>query len=79
MNPNALGDGLNLNISETDNAQDLDLVRDVARQFRVKSKRASEITDEVVRAVRGWRTEARRAKISRGEQDRMADAFRLVT
>ncbi len=79
MNPNALGDGLNLNISETDNAQDLDLVRDVAKQFRVKSKRASEITDEVVRAVRGWRTEARRAKISRGEQDRMADAFRLVT
>jgi serine/threonine-protein kinase HipA len=77
INPVAAGGGLTLNISETDNAQDLDLVREVAPFFRVKAKRATEIIDEVVTAVRGWRIEAKRVRISRSEQDSMADAFRL--
>ena len=40
MNPVATGAGLTLDISETDNAQDLALVREVAASFRVKAARA---------------------------------------
>jgi serine/threonine-protein kinase HipA len=78
INPVATGGGLTLNISETDNAQDLDLVRDVAKHFRIKPPRAGEIIDEVLSAVANWRIEAKKAKLSRGEQDRMAPAFALA-
>jgi serine/threonine-protein kinase HipA len=78
MNPVADGEGLSLNISETDNAQDLDLVRDVAKHFRVKSRRANEIIGEVSKAVATWRSEAKKAKLSRDEQERMAPAFRVA-
>jgi serine/threonine-protein kinase HipA len=78
MNPIATGDGLSLNISETDNAQDLSLVRDVADHFRVKPARANEIIEHVVASVRTWRTEAENAGISRADQERMAPAFELA-
>lgn len=78
MNPVATGSGLVLNISETDNAQDLELIRSVARSFRVKPKRVTEIIDEVTGAVRTWREEAKRRKLSRVEQDQMKPAFRLA-
>jgi serine/threonine-protein kinase HipA len=78
MNPVAHGNGLTLNVSETDNAQDLALVLDVAKHFRVKTKRTKEILDEVSTAVRDWRNEAKRAGISRAGQDRMATAFRIA-
>jgi serine/threonine-protein kinase HipA len=78
VNPNATGDGLILNISETDNAQDLGLVRDVAKSFRVKPKRAEAIIAEVVEVVRDWRSEAKQARLSRVQQDRMAPAFHVV-
>ena len=77
MNPVATGDGLTLNISETDNAQDLELVREVAKFFRVGARRAETIIGEVRESVRSWREEAGAAGISRGDQERMARAFRL--
>jgi serine/threonine-protein kinase HipA len=78
MNPVAEGAGLTLNISETDNAQDLSLVRDVARSFRVAARRADEIIAEVVSVVGEWHVEATHANLSRAEQERMAPAFRLA-
>lgn len=78
MNPVAHGDGLTLNISETDNAQDLELVLDVSKHFRVKPVAAKAIVDEVTKAVRGWPAEAKKAGITRAEQDRMATAFRIA-
>ena len=78
VNPVADGEGLTLNISETDNAQSLELVRDVAKYFRIAPRRADAIVAEVVAAVRTWRTCARAAKLSHAEQDRMARAFRLA-
>jgi serine/threonine-protein kinase HipA len=47
MNPDPHGAGLKLNISETDNAHDIDLALSVASVFRVKKKRAQEIVSEV--------------------------------
>jgi hypothetical protein len=69
---------LTLNISETDNTQDLSLVRDVARTFRVTARKADAIITEVVTVVRTWRTEAEKARLSRTEQERMAPAFRVA-
>ncbi|MDX2023830.1 MAG: HipA domain-containing protein [Deltaproteobacteria bacterium] len=78
MNPVALGDGLTLNVSETDNSQDLDLARDVAKHFRVKAERSAQIIAQVQQAVGTWRSEAKGVHIPRSEQDRMARAFRLA-
>ena len=79
MNPVHDVAGLTLNISETDNTQDLALVRDVARAFRVAARKADEIIAEVVSVVRKWGAEAEQAQLSRTEQERMAPAFRLAT
>lgn len=78
MNPAAHGDGLTLNISTTDNAQDLDLVREVAPQFRVAKARVGSILAEVTEAVRTWEAEAKKAGLSREAREAMADAFRLI-
>jgi serine/threonine-protein kinase HipA len=78
MNPVPHGDGLTLNISETDGAQDLELVREVAPQFRIKTPRARTIIDEVITAVQTWRDEAASRRIPRAERDRMEHAFRLA-
>jgi serine/threonine-protein kinase HipA len=75
VNPVATAGGLTLNVSETDNAQDLSLARDVAKYFRLDARRANAIIDEVTGAVRTWRQEATTAGISRAEQERMAPAF----
>ena len=78
MNPVATADGLSLNLSEDDNAQDLALARDVAKHFRVKAARADEIIRAVTLAVRDWRLVATAAGIPRAEQAQMADAFRVA-
>jgi serine/threonine-protein kinase HipA len=79
VNPSSDVTGLTLNISESDNTQDLSLVRDVARAFRVSARKADEIITEVIQVVRGWRLVAEQAHLSRAEQERMAPAFRLTT
>lgn len=77
MNPTASGEGLKLNISEYDNAQELSLAKNVAEYFRINSERADEIINEVVKATKNWRSEATILGISSGEQEQMARAFRI--
>lgn len=78
INPVASGNGLKLNISETDNSQDLALAKEVAPYFRIKTDKASTIIHEVARAVKHWRKEATALAISTKDQDRMARAFRIA-
>lgn len=78
MNPSADANGLKLNVSDSDNAQDLALAREVSSLFRVKPRRASAVIDEVVTAVRAWRAEAEAVGLSRAAQKQMARAFRLA-
>ncbi len=75
MNPNPHGAGLKLNISESDNAQELELALQVAPYFRVDEPRADDILGEVVGAVTGWRDVAHAHSIPKDEQERMARAF----
>ena len=78
MNPDPLGDGLKLNISETDNAQHLALAKDVAPYFRMNVKNANQTIKQVISAVRQWQSIAKQLKIPRQEQMQMAAAFRVV-
>ncbi|MBK8416337.1 MAG: HipA domain-containing protein [Bacteroidetes bacterium] len=78
LNPNEFGDGLSLNISEKDNALDLDLALSVAELFRVKKSKAAEIINMVKCVVKEWRNVATDNGISRTEQALMSKAFSIV-
>jgi serine/threonine-protein kinase HipA len=78
MNPTPEGHGLKLNISDTDNSQNLALTKQVAPFFRLNEENADRIIDEVTNAVKQWQTVATQLKISSTEQDHMRRAFRLV-
>ncbi|MEO7743162.1 MAG: HipA domain-containing protein [Usitatibacter sp.] len=78
MNPVPVSDGLQLNVSETDNALDLDLAREVAPYFRVAAKAAREIIESYRAIVSQWRTIARKLRVPAREQERMAESFRLA-
>ena len=78
MNPDPQGDGLKLNISESDNTQSLELILEVAPFYRVERHDATGIVREVVASVRDWRKVADTLGISADAQARMSRAFRLA-
>lgn len=78
INPVASGNGLKLNISESDNSQDLNLALSVTEYFRLTSKNANAIIQEVISAVTQWRNEATSLGIPKGEQDHISRAFRVA-
>jgi len=78
MNPNPEGAGLALNVSETDNALELNLALSVASTFCVNSKQAKQGIADVARAVQQWRSVAATCGLSRAAQDRMSRAFRAA-
>jgi serine/threonine-protein kinase HipA len=78
MNPVPVSGGLQLNVSEADNALDLDLAREVAPYFRVGAKAAEEIVERFRDVVSQWRIIAKKLRIPAREQERMAESFRLA-
>lgn len=78
MNPDPYADGLKLNISDVENAQDLDLALSVAPFFRVDGKRARVLVEEVVAVVKGWREVAVALKLLAEEIEAMESAFRVA-
>ena len=77
MNPVAHADGLKLNITDADNALDLELAREVAGYFRVSRVDAEEIIENFQEVVGQWAKVARATGLSKREQDNMASAFHL--
>jgi serine/threonine-protein kinase HipA len=75
MNPSETGNGLNLNISTTDNSQSLDLALEVKDHFRLSSTQANKIIKEVTKAVSDWKKLAEKS-FSKREISRMENAFR---
>jgi serine/threonine-protein kinase HipA len=75
INPVETGRGLKLNISEDDNALDLNLALEVCIYFRLKEDRAIEIIEEVKAAVKDWQSVATKYGISRAEQELKSMAF----
>lgn len=78
MNPVSDSYGLKLNISQVDNALDLDLVRSVAPYFRIDAKAANEIVDRFRAIVKQWSKLATKLRVPVRAQQRMASAFRLA-
>ena len=79
MNPVSDARGLKLNISEADNAMDLELVRSVAPYFRVSKADSNGIIQQFKAIVAQWPRIATRLRLSAREQERMAPAFRLAS
>jgi serine/threonine-protein kinase HipA len=76
INPTPNGTGLKLNISENDNALDLDLVKEVAHYFRLKEKEVNVIIHTIQQNVAQWEQIARDLGISRNEMEWMKNAFK---
>lgn len=75
INPIPRSTGLHLNISESDNALDLGLAREVAEQFRVNDAKADTIIERVTEAVSHWPVLAQRLGIPRAEIVQMEGVF----
>ena len=78
INPNPYGGGLTLNISETDNSQNLGLVSAVSEDFGVSAFLRKSVLNDIKSAIQTWREEANLLKIPREEQERMSSAFSLI-
>lgn len=78
INPNENGTGLKLNISENDNALDINLALEVCEYFRLDKKKASGIIKIIKNSVSNWRAVANSLSISKTEQELMAKAFRII-
>jgi serine/threonine-protein kinase HipA len=75
VNPNPIGTGLNLNITENNNALDISLAKDVAEQFRITSKKANDIIKLIKKEISKWNTLAKKYKIPKEEQEIMSNSF----
>jgi len=78
INPVETGTGLKLNISDSDNALNLDLAMEVHTFFRLTEAKALEIIEENKNAVRNWRKIASQFGISNAEQELKSKAFQQV-
>jgi serine/threonine-protein kinase HipA len=79
MNPVPRSSGLALNVDESDNARDLELVLSVAPYFRLSHAEATAIVATMSRVVTQWRSIATALGIKRRDHDDMADAFVLAS
>ncbi|MBK7301274.1 MAG: type II toxin-antitoxin system HipA family toxin [Moraxellaceae bacterium] len=77
LNPIVGKQGLNLNITESDNALDYQLAFDVMEFFRLTQAEATQIYDQVLNAVKQWQQVAQRLGISRAEQTMKQEAFNI--
>ena len=78
MNPNEMGNGLTLNISENSNEQDISVVMSTAIYYQVKADKANKILEEMLKEIANWRTVAKEFGISNSEIELTKRAFRLA-
>jgi serine/threonine-protein kinase HipA len=78
MNPNEMGNGLTLNISENSNELDIALALKTAQFYQLKSDRAERILKEMHREISNWRSVAKKFGIGNSEIEQTKRAFRLV-
>ena len=78
LNANPQGMGLTLNISDDDNTLDVELALSVAKHFRLNPAKAEEILERMINEISQWQEVAARYKLSRREQENMANAFYSV-
>ena len=77
INPDEMGTGLSLNISETDNSLNFDLAIEVAKEFRLKKDEGQKIVNEIKNKVSDWKAVAEKYGIPKREQSVIEKAFRI--
>jgi len=75
INPEPRGNGLSLNITETDNSLEIEVALKAAQFYGVEFSEANETIEFVQDVVSNWRALATEIGISRTEQELMAPAF----
>ena len=78
MNPNEMGNGLTLNISENSNEQDISLALETAKHYKLKNDEAEKIVNDMQREIAKWRTVAKKVGISSSEIEQTKRAFRAA-
>jgi serine/threonine-protein kinase HipA len=78
MNPNEIGNGLTLNISENSNELDISLAIETAHLYQLKNDRTESILKEMRHEISNWRVVAKKFGISNSEMEQTKRAFRLV-
>jgi serine/threonine-protein kinase HipA len=78
MNPNEMGSGLTLNISENSNEQDISLALETAKHYKLKKDEAIKILNDMQLEIAKWRTVAKKLGISNSEIEQMKRAFRVT-
>jgi serine/threonine-protein kinase HipA len=78
MNPNEMGNGLTLNISENSNELDISLALETAHLYQLKREHADRILKEMYREISNWPVVAKKFGIRNGEIEQLKPAFRLV-
>jgi serine/threonine-protein kinase HipA len=79
MNPNELGSGLTLNVSESSNDLDLSLALETAKHYQLKPDEALKILNDIQREIANWRNVAKKVGISSQEVEQMKRAFKVTT
>ena len=78
MNPNEMGIGLTLNISENSNDLDTALAIETAHLYQLKRESAVSLVTEMKQKIANWRTIATKLGIGNSEIEQVKRAFRLV-
>jgi serine/threonine-protein kinase HipA len=78
MNPNEMGNGLTLNISENSNELDISVVMHTAIYYQVKVDTANKLLQEMLKEIANWRAIAKKFGISNSEIEQTKRAFKLV-
>ena len=78
MNPNEMGNGLTLNISENSNELDISLALETAHLYQLKREHADRILKEMRHEISNWPVVAKKFGIRNGEIEQLKPAFRLV-
>jgi serine/threonine-protein kinase HipA len=76
MNPNEMGSGLTLNISENSNEQDISLALETAKNYKLKKDEAIKILNDMQLEIAKWRTVANKLGMGSSEIEQMKRAFR---
>ncbi|ANH60387.1 type II toxin-antitoxin system HipA family toxin [Dokdonia donghaensis] len=76
LNPSIEKNGLSLNIDMDDNALDFGLAKSVGSYFRLNENEMNTIIQEVLLAVKNWKTIAKNIGIKKSEMELMSGAFR---
>jgi serine/threonine-protein kinase HipA len=78
MNPNEMGNGLTLNISENSNDLDISLALKTAYLYQLKNDNAESILQQMHQEISNWPSVAKKFGITNSEIEQTKRAFRLV-